>query len=76
MKMMSRSMLIKDRHQNKKEIQRRVRQIKNDWFVNKANQAEIFYNQNNLREFYSTLREVYGPRTKSTHQFVRKTVHS
>ena len=50
--------LIKNRQQNKKEIQRRVRQIKNDWFTNKANQAEIFYNQNNLREFYSTLREV------------------
>ena len=35
--------LIKDRHGNKKEIQRRVRQMKNDWFTNKANQAEIFY---------------------------------
>ena len=64
--------LIKDRHQNKKEIQRHVRQIKNDWFVNKANQAEMFYNQNNLREFYSILREVYGPRTKSTHQIRSK----
>ena len=64
--------LIKDRHLNKKEIQRRVRQIKNNWFLNKANQAEIFYNQNNLREFYSTLREVYGPRSKSTHQIRSK----
>ena len=68
--------LIKDRHQNKKEIQRRVRQIKNNWFVNKANQAEIFYNQNNLREFYSVLREVYGPRTKVHIQFVLNKVPS
>ena len=64
--------LIKDRHQNKKEIQRRIRQLKNDWFMNKANQAEIFYNQNNLREFYSILREVYGSRSKSTHQIRSK----
>ena len=32
----------------------------------------MFYNQNNLREFYSILREVYGPRTKSTHQIRSK----
>ena len=40
--------LLKDRTRNKKELQRRIRQIKNDWFLNKAIQAENFYHQNNL----------------------------
>ena len=64
--------LLKNRTYNKKELQRRIRQIKNDWFLNKAIQAENFYHKNNLREFYSTLREVYGPRSKSTHQIRSK----
>ena len=35
-------------------------------------QAERFYFENNLREFYSPLRKVYGPRSKSTHQIHSK----
>jgi len=42
------SALIKDQNRDKKDIQRPVRQIKNDWFTNKANQAKMFYNQKNL----------------------------
>ena len=64
--------LLKDRSKNKREIQKQVRQIKNNWFTNKAIQAENFYRQNNLREFYSTLREVFGPRSKSAHQICSK----
>ena len=46
--------------------------MKNDWFVEKANQMEKYYLENNIRDFYATLREVYGPKSKSTNQIRSK----
>ena len=42
--------------------------MKNDWFTRKAKQAETFHLQKNQREFHATIREVYGPKSKNTHQ--------
>ena len=42
--------------------------MKNDWFTRKAKQAETFHLQKNQREFQATIREVYGPKSKNTHQ--------
>ena len=40
---------------------------KNDWFIQKANDAERFHREKNHREFYATLNQVYGPTTKRSH---------
>ena len=42
--------------------------MKNDWFTRKAKQAKTFHLQKNQREFHATIREVYGPKFKNTHQ--------
>ena len=49
------------------ELQRRIREIKNDWVIQKANDAERFFREKNHREFYATLSQVYGPTTKRSH---------
>ena len=64
--------LLENKHLNRNELQKRIRQMKNDWFVEKANQMEKFYLENNIRDFYATLREVYGPKSKSTNQIRSK----
>ena len=46
--------------------------MKNDWFVKKADQMERFYLGNNMRDFYATLREVYGPKSRYTNQIRSK----
>ena len=60
--------LLKDKNLNRGEIQKRIRQMKNDWFTRKAEQTETFHLQKNQREFQATIREVYGPKSKNTHQ--------
>ena len=60
--------LLKDKNLNSREVQKRIRQMKNDWFTRKAKQAETFHLQKNQREFHATIREVYGPKSKNTHQ--------
>ena len=53
---------------NRREIRKRIRQMKNDWFTRKAKQAETFHLQKNQREFHARIREVHGPKSKNTHQ--------
>lgn len=60
--------LLKDKHLNRREIQKKIRAMKNDWFTRKAKEAETFHLQKKQGEFHATIREVYGPRTKNTHQ--------
>ena len=64
--------LLKNKHLNRNELQKRIRHMKNDWFAQKANQMERFYIENNLRDFFATLREVYGPKSIPTHQIRSK----
>ena len=60
--------MLKDKNLNRGEIQERIRQMKNDWFTRKAKQAETFHLQKDQRVFHATMREVYGPKSKNTHQ--------
>ena len=58
----------KDKNLNRREIHKRIRQMKNDWFTRKAKQAETFHLQKNQREFHAMIREIYGPKSKNTHR--------
>ena len=60
--------LLKDKHLNRRDIQKSTRAMKNDWFTNKAKQAETFYQQKKHSEFYAIIREVHGPKTRNSNQ--------
>jgi len=50
----------------------RIRILKNKWFQTKAIAAEQFAYDKNYREFYSTLNQIYGPRSKNLHPIKSK----
>ena len=60
--------LLKDKHLNRRDIRKSIRAMKNDWFTNKAKQAETFYQQKKHSEFYAIIREVHGPKTRNSNQ--------
>ena len=64
--------LLKNKHLNRQEIQKRIRAMKNNWFVTKANEAEAYHKEKKLGEFYSIIRQVHGPRSRNTKQIKSK----
>ena len=64
--------LLKNKNLNRRELQQRVRKIKNDWFTRKASEAEKYRLENNLKDFYATLRDVYGPSSRNSHPIKSK----
>ena len=48
--------VMKDKNLNRREIQKRIKQMKNDWFTRKAKKTETFHLQKNQREFHATIR--------------------
>lgn len=59
--------LLKDKHLNRNELRDRIRQLKNQWFQERATEAEHFAQSKNHREFYAAINKVYGPRNKTNH---------
>ena len=64
--------LLHNKHLNRKEVQRRIRTMKNDWFLARASEAETYHKQKKLGEFYATIRQVHGPRSRNTTQIKSK----
>lgn len=60
--------LLKDKKLcgDKKALRNEIRKFKNEWFQQKAFQAEQYARENH-REFYVTLNAVYGPKSKNLH---------
>ena len=46
--------------------------MKNNWFLARANEAEAYHKQKKLGEFYATIRQVHGPRSRNTNQIKSK----
>ena len=59
--------LLKNKKTDRNALRDRIRTLKNQWFQTKAIAAEQFANDKNYRKFYSTLNQVYGPRSKNLH---------
>ena len=51
-----------DRH----VLRRRIRELKNNWFQHRAEEAEWYSHEKNHRDFYATLNAVYGPRSRTS----------
>ena len=64
--------LLKNKKLNRRELQQIVRMIKNDWFTRKASEAEKYRLENNLKDFFATLRDVYGPSSRNSHPIKSK----
>ena len=59
--------LLKDKRLNRNEMRDRIRLLKNQWFQERANEAERYAQSKNHREFYAAVNKIYGPRSKTTH---------
>lgn len=59
--------LLKDKKQNRDALRKRIRELKNNWFQQKAEEAERYSQEKNHKDFYATLNAVYGPRSKVSH---------
>ena len=64
--------LLKEKKTDRNALRDRIRILKNEWFQTKAIAAEQFAHDKNYREFYSTLNQVYGPRSKNLHPIKSK----
>ena len=62
--------LLKEKKDTRKihYLRDKIRQIKNDWFQRKAEEAEKYSQEKNHREFYAALDAVYGPRPRISYQ--------
>lgn len=49
-----------------------MRKIKNDWFTRKASEVERYRLENNLKDFYAPICEVYGPSSRNSHSIKSK----
>ena len=47
-------------------LQKRLRQLKDEWWKRKAEEIQLYADSNNAKMFYSSLREVYGPPQRSS----------
>ena len=62
--------LLKEKKDTRKMhyLRDKIRQIKNDCFQRKAEEAEKYSQEKNHREFYAALNAVHGPRPRISHQ--------
>ena len=49
-------------HKAKQECQRRLREIQNVWWRNKAEEIQLLADKRDLRRFYAATKEIFGPR--------------
>ncbi|KAL8570403.1 hypothetical protein ACOMHN_035821 [Nucella lapillus] len=49
-----------------REVQKRLRSMKDEWWKKKAEEIQGYADSKNAKLFYSSLREVYGPPQRST----------
>ena len=59
--------LLQDKNMDRHVLRRRIRELKNNWFRHRAEEAERYSQEKNHRDFYGTLNAVYGPRSRTSH---------
>ncbi|KAL8585003.1 hypothetical protein ACOMHN_043639 [Nucella lapillus] len=52
-------------HHLRREVQKRLRSMKDEWWKNKAEEIQGYADSKNAKLLYSSLREVYGPPQRS-----------
>ena len=58
--------LLQDKNMDRHVLRRRIRELKNNWFQHRAEEAEWYSHEKNHRDFYATLNAVYGPRSRTS----------
>ena len=56
----------------KSKVQRRLRQIKNNWWVELSQEIQTAFNKRDLKTFYALLRQAYGPKSSSISPLLAK----
>ena len=59
-------------HNVKAEVQRRIRALKNEWWVKKAEEMQAFADTNNSRAFFLATKEIYGPSSMGMNPLMSK----
>lgn len=65
---------LKDKKFDKNALRDRIGTLENRWLQKKAEETEQFAKEKNNREFYATLNEVDGPRSRNSHSVRSKMV--
>ena len=47
------------------EVQRRLRAMENDWWLNKSRELQNYADTNNTHAFYDSIKTIYGPPSHS-----------
>lgn len=50
----------------RKHVQKKLREMKNDWWAKKAEELQLYADQHATRDFFSGLRMVFGPSSHTT----------
>ena len=67
----TRSTKAKLRHHNR-VLQKRCRELKNQWWLNKAAELQTLADTNNVKGFYQSMKAVWGPRLCSPDQLLAR----
>ena len=59
--------LLQDKNMDRHVLRRRIRELKNNWFRHRAEEAERYFQEKNQRDFNATLNAVYSPRSRTSH---------
>ena len=46
---------------SRKTVQKELRKMQNVWYSNKADEIQSYADSNNMKDFYASLKSVYGP---------------
>ena len=48
----------------KAQVQEATREMKNNWWIDKSNELQSFFDRNDMRDFFSGMKTVFGPRSR------------
>ena len=63
---------LRNKRMDRNAVRNHIRELKDDWFIERAIKAEKFSQNKNFREFYAVLNQVYGPRSKNIYPIKSK----
>lgn len=52
--------------EERRKLRIKIRTLKNKWWTDKANEIQQYADTHNLKSFYQSLRQIYGPRRQTT----------
>ena len=61
---------------SRKTVQRELRKMQDEWYSNKADEIQSYADSNNMKDFYASLKSVYGPQPSGSSPLLSADGHS